>query len=73
MSARMPIGDGVSLELCRVCDRDDPAAARVLELIGLPAEVRSREDLAAATEAWMRAAMLARGWPQIPHQRASVN
>lgn len=73
MSARMPIGDGVSLELCRGCDREDPVAARVLELLRDPSETRSQEELAATTEAWMQAAMRARGWVQIPHQRASVN
>ena len=74
-AVRLPVGGGggADLELCGACDRDDPVAGRLLRILEDPASGGSMEEMTAATVAWMRAAMLARGWPQIPHQRASVN
>ncbi len=66
-------GDGVDLELCGMCDRDDPVAGRLLWVLENQAGGVSAEEMTEAATAWMRAAMFARGWAQIPHQRESVN
>jgi hypothetical protein len=71
----MPVGggNGVDLELCGVCDREDPVAGRLLWVLENQTGGASVAEMAEAAAAWMRAAMFARGWAQIPHQRASLN
>jgi hypothetical protein len=72
---RVPVGSGrdVDLELCGSCDRNDPAGGRLLQVLEAPAAAGPLPEMVKVTVAWIRAAMAAKGWAQIPHQRESLN
>lgn len=73
MTARMPFGDGVELELCRTCDAGAGAAGRLIAALNLPDADRSVQMLGELVMAWTREALAAKGWHQIPSVAPSLN
>jgi hypothetical protein len=74
LMVRLPIGDGVELELCEACDTDGPAAQELAAMLAGPVLGKvSGRALGELVLAWQREALAARGWVQIPDQKPSLN
>lgn len=73
MAARMPIGGGVDLELCRSCDAGAGAAGELIAALNLPEAERPVQVLGELVMTWTREALAAKGWHQVPHAAPSLN